>query len=105
MCLFVHRCKEGEWRALFSCSAWPEQFDGDYMNSHLKSCVVLVAVMSAGCSATPQSTPTANSQNVLPKPEQLFTDAKIGRTFEESKPGTIALTKAPAGAPNVLLIL
>src|SRR5215470_11044301 len=76
------------------------------MNSHLRSFVVLVAVMSAACSATPQSTPApANSQNVLPKPEQLFADAKIERTFEQSKPGTIALTKASADAPNVLLIL
>src|SRR5262245_65344671 len=76
------------------------------MKSHLKSCVVLGAVISAACGATPRSTPTtANSQHVLPKPEQLFTDAKIGRTYEESKPGTIGLTKAPDGAPNVLLIL
>jgi arylsulfatase len=47
----------------------------------------------------------AIGQEVLPKPEQLFTDAKIGRTYEDSKPGTINLTKAPSGAPNVLIIL
>jgi hypothetical protein len=34
-----------------------------------------------------------------------FRDAKIGRTYKDSKPGTITLTKAPAGAPNVLIIL
>src|SRR5262249_42682662 len=45
------------------------------------------------------------AQEVLPKEEQLFEDAKIGRTYKDSKPGTIALTKAPAGAPNVLIIL
>ena len=47
----------------------------------------------------------AAAQEVLPKPEEAFTDAKIGRTYKDSKPGTINLTKAPAGAPNVLIIL
>jgi arylsulfatase A-like enzyme len=47
---------------------------------------------------------TASAQ-VLPKPEQAFSDAKIGRTYKESKPGTMALSKAPVGAPNVLIIL
>src|SRR5262245_32081038 len=78
------------------------------MSSNLRSLVVLAAVMSAACgpTPTPQSTPKASdSRNILPKPEQLFTDAKIGRTYEDSKPGTIGLTKAPDGAPNVLLIL
>src|ERR1700751_3438558 len=45
------------------------------------------------------------AQGVLPKPEQAFKDAKIGRTYKDSKPGTITLGKAPAGAPNVLIIL
>jgi len=47
----------------------------------------------------------AVAQQVLPKPEQAFADAKIGRTYKDSKPGSMALTKAPTGAPNVLLIL
>jgi arylsulfatase A-like enzyme len=47
----------------------------------------------------------AAAQEVLPKPEEAFKDAKIGRTYKDSKPGTITLTKAPAGAPNVLIIL
>src|SRR5882762_10589613 len=54
------------------------------------------------------STASAQKQTaaqVLPKPEQAFSDAKIGRTYKDSKPGTMALTKAPAGAPNVLVIL
>src|SRR5256885_7391655 len=55
-------------------------------------------------------TTTASAQKqtaaqVLPKPEQAFSDAKIGRTYKDSKPGAMALTKAPAGAPNVLIIL
>ena len=45
------------------------------------------------------------AQEVLPKPEEAFKDAKIGSTYKDSKPGTINLTKAPAGAPNVLIIL
>ena len=47
----------------------------------------------------------ATAQEVLPKSEEAFKDAKIGRTYKDSKPGTINLTKAPAGAPNVLIIL
>ena len=47
----------------------------------------------------------AAAQEILPKPEEGFKDAKIGRTYKDSKPGTMALTKAPAGAPNVLIIL
>jgi hypothetical protein len=42
---------------------------------------------------------------VLPKPEEAFKDAQIGRTYKDSKPGTMAITKAPSGAPNVLIIL
>jgi hypothetical protein len=47
----------------------------------------------------------AVTQCVLPKPKEAFQDAKIGRTYKDSKPGTIALAKAPARAPNVLVIL
>jgi len=47
----------------------------------------------------------AQTPQVLPKAEQPFGDAKIGRTYKESKPGTITLTKTPDGAPNVLMIL
>jgi arylsulfatase A-like enzyme len=42
---------------------------------------------------------------VLPKPEEAFKDATIGRTYKDSKPGAMRLTKAPSGAPNVLIIL
>src|SRR3954464_131942 len=47
----------------------------------------------------------AQNPEVLPKQEQPFSDAKIGTTYKDSKPGTITLTKAPPGAPNVLIIL
>jgi arylsulfatase A-like enzyme len=55
--------------------------------------------------ATLLTSSLAAAQEVLPKPEEGFRDAKIGRTYKDSKPGTINLTKAPAGAPNVLIIL
>jgi hypothetical protein len=58
-----------------------------------------------GFAASTASAQNRVAQEILPKPEQAFTDAKIGRTYKDSKPGTIALTKAPTGAPNVLIIL
>src|SRR5882724_11284586 len=63
--------------------------------------VVLVCILTA--STTCEDSQAA--QVVLPKPEEAFKDAKIGRTYKDSKPGTMALTKAPTGAPNVLIIL
>jgi arylsulfatase A-like enzyme len=48
---------------------------------------------------------TASAQDVLPRPGKPFGDAKIGRTYKDSKPGTMTLAEAPAGAPNVLFIL
>src|SRR5215831_5825908 len=67
------------------------------MTIRLSACALGFALLSGSACAL--------AREVLPKPEQLFTDAKIGRTFDDSKPGTINLTKAPAGAPNVLIIL
>lgn len=46
----------------------------------------------------------AFAQEVLPKPEPPFM-GKIGGTYKESQPDKIPVTKAPAGAPNVLIIL
>src|SRR5215467_905003 len=45
-----------------------------------------------------------NIPDVLPHPDPKF-NGTIGRTYKDSKPDKIPLTKAPAGAPNVLLIL
>jgi len=44
------------------------------------------------------------AQDVLPRPEQPFR-GKIGRTAEESTPDFPIPTTAPAGAPNILLIV
>ncbi|WP_434130885.1 arylsulfatase [Methylocaldum sp. GT1BB] len=41
---------------------------------------------------------------VLPAPEPAF-KGKIGRTYKDSQPDKIPVVKAPAGAPNVLVVL
>jgi arylsulfatase A-like enzyme len=45
-----------------------------------------------------------SAQEVLPNPDPPF-KGKIGRTYKDSQPDKIPVTKAPAGAPNVLMIL
>ncbi len=45
-----------------------------------------------------------SAQEVLPRPETPF-KGKIERTYKDSQPDKIPVTKAPAGAPNVLMIL
>ena len=44
------------------------------------------------------------AQDILPRPEPSFKGV-IGQTYKDSTPDKIALTKAPAGAPNVLIVL
>ena len=44
------------------------------------------------------------SQNVLPRPEAAFA-GKAGRTVQDSKPDFPKEAQAPAGAPNVLVIM
>ncbi|MFI5398255.1 MAG: sulfatase-like hydrolase/transferase [Candidatus Binatia bacterium] len=46
----------------------------------------------------------AAPRSVLPPPEPPF-KGKIGRTYKESQPDKIPITKAPDGAPNVLVVL
>lgn len=45
-----------------------------------------------------------SAQEVLPRPDPKF-NGIIGQTYKDSIPDKIPLVKAPAGAPNVLLIL
>ncbi len=47
---------------------------------------------------------TASAQGVLPRPELPF-KGKIGRTYKDSTPDKIPVIQAPAGAPNVLIVL
>ena len=53
--------------------------------------------------ARAQPSPSGGS-SVLPPPEYRF-QGRIGRTYKDSTPDKIPVTKAPVGAPNVLLIL
>ena len=46
----------------------------------------------------------AQAQEVLPLPPAPF-KGKIGTTYKDSVPDKIPLTKAPNGAPNVLIVL
>ena len=57
----------------------------------------LAVSMAAVSCQTPHGT-------VLPAPEPPF-KGSIGRTYKDSQPEKIQVTKAPAGAPNVLMIL
>jgi len=45
----------------------------------------------------------ASAQETLPQPEPPF-QGKIGRTYKDSQPDIIPVVKAPAGAPNVLIL-
>jgi arylsulfatase A-like enzyme len=68
----------------------------------LLSTTSLVAVSEI--SATAPSVQAQQSQEILPKPELPFR-GKMGRTLKDSTPDFPKSVEAPAGAPNVLLIL
>mgnify|MGYP001070907533 CR=1 FL=1 len=57
--------------------------------------VLAIAVLASGA---------AWAQDVLPVPPPPF-KGKIGRTYKDSQPDKIVVTRAPAGAPNVLVVL
>src|SRR5262249_50242790 len=63
----------------------------------------LVAASALASTALPRPA-DATTSNVLPDPEPPFT-GKIGRTVKDSTPDFPKGVEAPAGAPNVLLIL
>src|SRR5262245_23086904 len=65
----------------------------------------LSIVLSCGLIASITCVRSHAAQTVLPRPEALFQDARIGNTYKDSEPGTIPLAKPAAGAPNVLIIL
>jgi hypothetical protein len=47
---------------------------------------------------------SASAQEVLPKPKPPFKE-KIGRTYKDSQPDKIPVTKALSGAPSVRVVL
>jgi arylsulfatase A-like enzyme len=66
----------------------------------------LVAASALASAALPRAAIAAPTQddNVLPKPEPAF-QGHIGRTVKDSTPDFPKGVEAPAGAPNILLIL
>src|SRR5215470_14322448 len=77
-----------------------------------KQCSVLVASAFSltACFVLPVSAQEqSNSEQfqpsiVLPRPKAKF-KGRIGTTYKDSQPDKIPIIKAPAGAPNVLIIL
>ena len=63
-----------------------------------------VIAASAVASATLPRTAASQTPSVLPPPQPPF-QGKIGRTVKDSTPDFPKSIEAPAGAPNVLLIL
>jgi arylsulfatase A-like enzyme len=49
--------------------------------------------------------PKSVRREVYPKPEHRFPNAKVGMTHRESEPDFPRLDEAPAGAPNVVVVL
>jgi arylsulfatase len=74
------------------------------MNKRLAKTTFGIAFAACAATAAAPFGGIAPAQEVLPKPEAPF-KGKIGRTYKDSQPDKIVVTKAPAGAPNVLLIL
>ncbi len=62
----------------------------------LLTTAVAMSVATVSCQASHSA--------VLPAPEPPF-KGKIGRTYKESQPDKIPITRAPGGAPNVLVVL
>ncbi len=48
---------------------------------------------------------SSSAGTVYPKPEHRFSRAKIGMTYQDSKPDYPGIEKAPAGAPNIVVVL
>src|SRR5215470_13484360 len=72
-----------------------------------RTTAVAVGVLALGVlvgSDTAQGQTPSKTEEVLPRPEPPF-KGKIGRTVKESTPDFPKEVQAPAGAPNVLLIL
>ena len=63
-----------------------------------------LGVAALTSTALPRSASAASQGSVLPIPEPPF-NGKIGRTVKDSTPDFPKGVEAPAGAPNVLLIL
>ena len=63
-----------------------------------------VGLLDSAAQAQVKSSPPATNGSQLPQPDPVF-QGKIGETYRDSTPSYPAPIKAPAGSPNVLLIL
>ena len=70
----------------------------------VKSLIAMAGLLGGLVLALPLSVVTVSAQEVLPRPDPKF-NGIIGQTYKDSTPDKIPLVKAPAGAPNVLLIM
>ena len=75
----------------------------DFLLAVLLAGATLAAASALGSAVQAQTT-QAQSQTILPRPQQPF-EGRIGRTAKESTPDFPKGIEAPKGAPNVLLIL
>jgi arylsulfatase len=66
--------------------------------------VKILSLLGGVALVCPVSLGSLSAQEVLPRPDPKF-NGVIGQTYKDSTPDKIPLIKAPAGAPNVLLIL
>jgi arylsulfatase A-like enzyme len=73
------------------------------MQIYLKKTAVFSALIFS-LSIKPVMTLAESNQNILPHPEKAF-EGVIGKTIKESKADFPKSIQAPAGAPNVLLII
>ena len=77
-------------------------------NVRARTARTIAAVMALACISSVVAglarSQAARTPTVLPQPEPQFS-GKIGRTVKESTPDFPKEVQAPAGAPNVLLIM
>ena len=82
----------------------PQKKPGLKRRDVLLSGTSLAALSTLAAPALPRAAKAAGQEVVLPKPEAPF-HGKIGRTVKDSSPDFPKGVEAPAGAPNILLIL
>ena len=73
------------------------------MRAGMLATLLLAGTSQIGIAATPAPAPQAG-EIVLPRPAQPFKGV-IGKTYADSTPAYPEPVKAPAGAPNILLVL
>ena len=75
-----------------------------WVRSHRRQVALLTVVLLSSGAALAQSADGPVSRRVLPRPDLPFAGS-IGKTVNDSVPSWPAPLEAPAGAPNILLIM